>query len=162
MVTPKETLPPILCMPDHKATFKSVAFVASDTPEAVSARARLVARYGAADPKSADAIVALGGDGLMLQTLYQFMDDGVPIYGMNRGSVGFLMNEYCEDDLLGRLQRAEINRIHPLRMRARDVDGQRVPARRSDPKAAASPRVVARKADRAFRPSVQTGHRRHT
>jgi NAD+ kinase len=124
MVTPKETLPPIFCMPDHKATFKSVAFVASDTPEAVSARARLVARYGAADPKSADAIVALGGDGLMLQTLHQFMDDGVPIYGMNRGSVGFLMNEYCEDDLLGRLQRAEINRIHPLRMRARDVDGQ--------------------------------------
>ena len=110
-------------MADHTRTFKTVAFIASDTPEALSARDRLVARYGDGDPATSDAIVALGGDGLMLQTLHQFMNDGIPIYGMNRGSVGFLMNEYREDDLLQRLHQAEINTIHPLRMHARDVEG---------------------------------------
>lgn len=125
MVTTKEPFLPTFRMADHTPTFKTVAFVASDTPEALNARARLVARYGDGNPKSADAIVALGGDGLMLQTLHRFMNDSVPIYGMNRGSVGFLMNEYREDDLLKRLEKAEINKIHPLRMLARDGDGQK-------------------------------------
>ena len=72
-------------------------------------------------PETADAIVALGGDGLMLQTLHKHLHGGVPIYGMNRGSFGFLMNDYSEEDLLGRLARAELSVIHPLAMRA--VDG---------------------------------------
>ena len=71
-------------------------------------------------PRTADAIVALGGDGLMLQTLHRHLNDRVPIYGMNRGSAGFLMNDYGEDDLRERLARAEVNVIHPLAMRAVD------------------------------------------
>jgi NAD+ kinase len=104
--------------------FDRIAFVASDVPEARQALERLAARYGNADPGTADAIVALGGDGLMLQTLHQHLNDGMPIYGMNRGSTGFLMNDYSEEDLRGRLARAEINVIHPLAMRAVDAAGR--------------------------------------
>jgi NAD+ kinase len=104
--------------------FEKIAFVASDVPEARAALERLSAAYGNADPKEADAIVALGGDGLMLQTLHRYLNDGVPIYGMNRGSTGFLMNDYQEDDLLDRLARAEVNVIHPLGMRALDAQGR--------------------------------------
>lgn len=107
-----------------KRTIEKIAFIASDSSEAQAACERLVALYGQADPKEADAIVALGGDGLMLQTLHRFMHDRIPIYGMNRGSVGFLMNEYKEDDLPGRLAQAEVSAIHPLRMRAVDKAGQ--------------------------------------
>jgi NAD+ kinase len=105
-------------------TFQKIAFVASDVPEAREALGRLAARYGNAEPGGADAIVALGGDGLMLQTLHRHLNDHVPIYGMNRGSIGFLMNDYREDDLHGRLARAEVNVIHPLAMRAVDAHGQ--------------------------------------
>ncbi len=101
--------------------FKRIAFVASEAPEAQRALEVLTARYGNAPLKSADAIVALGGDGLMLQTLHRFMNSQIPIYGMNRGSVGFLMNEYCEDDLPARLANAEINLLHPLKMTARNL-----------------------------------------
>lgn len=101
-----------------------IAFVASDVPEAQAALARLAARYGQASEADADVIVALGGDGLMLQTLHRHMHDRKPIYGMNRGSVGFLMNEYREDELRERLARAEMNRIHPLTMRAIDDEGR--------------------------------------
>lgn len=104
-------------------TINAVAFVASDTPEAIAARDALQARYGALDPQDADVVVALGGDGLMLQTLHQFMNTGKPIYGMNRGSVGFLMNEYRENDLLERIRKAETTAIHPLLMQATDVGG---------------------------------------
>ncbi|HEX4893230.1 MAG TPA: NAD(+)/NADH kinase, partial [Hyphomicrobiaceae bacterium] len=79
-------------MPETHRTFERIAFVASDASEARLALERLTATYGNAAPESADAIVALGGDGLMLQTLHRFMGDRIPIYGMNRGSVGFLMN----------------------------------------------------------------------
>ncbi len=103
--------------------FKKIAFLASDVPEAQEAAARLATRYGNVPWEEADAIVALGGDGLMLQTLHRTMGRNIPIYGMNRGSVGFLMNEYREDDLPARLAKAEINVIHPLRMRAIDQDG---------------------------------------
>lgn len=106
-------------MPD----FSKIAFVASDTKEAATARERLVSRYGDTAPEQADAIVALGGDGLMLQTMHRYMNSQVPIYGMNRGSVGFLLNDYREDGLLERLEHAEINIIHPLRMIARDLAG---------------------------------------
>ena len=101
-----------------------VAFVASDRPEAQEARARLAARYGDAPPAEAQVIVALGGDGFMLETLHDSLDAGPPIYGMNRGSVGFLMNEYSEDALLERINRAEQAVIHPLRMAARDAQGK--------------------------------------
>ena len=76
-----------------------IAFVATSSPEAREAYERLVKRYGNADPKNADVIVALGGDGLMLQTLHKFMNSGKPIYGMHRGTVGFLMNEFAETGL---------------------------------------------------------------
>jgi NAD+ kinase len=102
---------------------KNIAFVSSDTLEAQAAKDRLVSRYGDAPLEEADVIVALGGDGLMLQTLHRFMNAHVPIYGMNRGSIGFLMNEYSEDDLSTRLTQAKINMIHPLRMRAHLQDG---------------------------------------
>jgi NAD+ kinase len=102
---------------------RSIAFVSSNTPEAEQARARLSARYGNASPEEADIIVALGGDGLMLQTLHQFMNAHIPIYGMNRGTVGFLMNDYREEELPERLAKAKVNMIHPLRMKAVHQDG---------------------------------------
>jgi len=111
-------------MPKPKRKFDKIAFVASDQPEAIAAHKRLVELYGEVDAADADAIVALGGDGHMLQTLHRFMNDGTPIYGMNRGSVGFLMNDYKEEDLPGRLAAAEVSRIHPLSMLAYDAAGK--------------------------------------
>lgn len=102
----------------------TIAFVASDTEPARTAKEQLEARYGACDPEAAEVIVALGGDGLMLQTLHTFMGTAKPIYGMNRGSVGFLMNEFREDDLPARLARAERSVVHPLLMEAHDIHGQ--------------------------------------
>lgn len=107
-----------------KQKFERIAFVASDVPEAQEALKRLANHYGNAEPPAADAIVALGGDGLMLQTLHRYMNDRIPIYGMNRGSVGFLMNEYAEVDLHDRLSAAESSRIHPLSMIAYDSSGK--------------------------------------
>lgn len=97
-----------------------VTFLASDRPEAQEARERLAARYGDAGD-GAQVIVALGGDGFMLETLHGALAEGKPIYGMNRGSVGFLMNEYSEDDLLERISAAERAVIHPLAMVAIDT-----------------------------------------
>lgn len=101
-----------------------LTFVASNRPEAQEARENLVARYGDAGLEEAQVIVALGGDGFMLETVHDLMDAGKPIYGMNQGSVGFLMNDPHEDDLLGRINAAEQAQIHPLRMHAVDVDGK--------------------------------------
>ena len=106
------------------ARYGHIAFVASQTPEADEARKRLVARYGETPPENADVIVALGGDGLMLQTLHRFTESGKPIYGMHRGTVGFLMNEFREDDLQTRLAAARQTLIHPLVMRTRDAAGK--------------------------------------
>ena len=100
-----------------------IAFVASPIAEAQDARACLAKRYGDTDPADADVIVALGGDGLMLQTLHGFMNSGKPIYGMHRGTVGFLMNEFRLDGLAERLAEAKTTLIHPLVMRARDAQG---------------------------------------
>ena len=102
-----------------------LAFAASDRPEAQEAKAALIARYGQAAPDEAQVIVALGGDGFMLETLHENLEGGRPIYGMNRGSVGFLMNEYSEDALLERINAAERAVIHPLAMTAIDTDGRR-------------------------------------
>ncbi len=101
-----------------------IAFVASPAPEAQKALARLRHRYGSIVPDMAEVIVALGGDGLMLATLHRFMGKNIPIYGMNRGSIGFLMNEFNEDGLLERLEAAKQSVIHPLLMRATAMDGQ--------------------------------------
>lgn len=111
-------------MSKAKREFERIAFVSSDGPEAVKARDALAERYGDASPSQADVIVALGGDGFMLQTLHRFINDKIPIYGMNRGSVGFLMNSYSEDGLKERLTAANITRIHPLAMIATDSAGK--------------------------------------
>jgi len=110
-------------MHDRPSGISRIHFVASEAPEAQTAHERLVQRYGQVAPEAAEVIVALGGDGLMLQTLHEHMCHDTPIYGMNRGSIGFLMNEYHEEDLLERLDQAEMSEIHPLRMNVRDRDG---------------------------------------
>jgi NAD+ kinase len=104
--------------------FHDIAFVAGQTPEAGDAYARLSAMYGNAEPAQADVIVALGGDGLMLQSLHKFMKSGKPIYGMHRGTVGFLMNDYAVENLHERLEAAKETVIHPLLMRATDARGK--------------------------------------
>ena len=98
--------------------YERIHFVASPVPLADAARDRLTARHGQSPIERADVIVALGGDGLMLSTLHATKGLGVPVYGMNRGTVGFLMNEYAEDRLMQRLAAAEEAVINPLRMRA--------------------------------------------
>ncbi|MEW6017199.1 MAG: NAD kinase [Pseudomonadota bacterium] len=98
-----------------------VAFAASDRPEAQDALRELTARYGQAPEDQAQVIVALGGDGFMLETLHRNMGAPKPIYGMNRGSVGFLLNEYAPDGLLDRINAAERAVIHPLSMVAVDA-----------------------------------------
>ncbi|WP_332656527.1 NAD kinase [Brevundimonas sp.] len=95
-----------------------IAFAASDRPEAVVARDRLVELYGSADAATADVIVALGGDGFMLETLHANLQRRTPVFGMNRGSVGFLMNDYNEEGLPERLATAGRAVIHPLQMDA--------------------------------------------
>lgn len=102
-----------------------IAFLASSAPVAQTARAALIGRYGNVDPSDADVIVALGGDGYMLRTLHGTQDLPAPVYGMNRGTIGFLMNEYSESDLVDRLNAAEQEVINPLTMTAMDRDGVR-------------------------------------
>lgn len=104
--------------------FEKIAFVASETKEAEDALRELSVRYGNVAPEEADAIVALGGDGLMLQTMHRHLHSRIPIYGMNRGSIGFLLNDYRENRLKERLEAAEVTIIHPLRMTVRDVNRQ--------------------------------------
>ncbi|MEO1189916.1 MAG: NAD kinase [Pseudomonadota bacterium] len=101
---------------------KKIAFVASDVPLAQTARAALIARFDNAPEDEANVIVALGGDGFMLHTLHEKQKLNVPVYGMNRGTVGFLMNEYSETDLLDRLSEAEEEVINPLAMTATSLD----------------------------------------
>jgi NAD+ kinase len=95
---------------------RHVTILAGQSAEAQKARAALVARYGSAAEEDAEVVVALGGDGFMLETLHRFLRRGLPVYGMNRGSVGFLMNDYREDDLPARLAAAQTATVHPLRM----------------------------------------------
>src|SRR5690242_19941378 len=108
---------------------QTIAFLSSGAKEANEALETLTALYGESPLDKADVIVALGGDGLMLQTLHMIMKAPKPIYGMNRGSVGFLMNEYSEHGLRERLAAAERSIIHPLIMRALDVNGHETTAR---------------------------------
>lgn len=104
--------------------FRTVGFVASEHDDAQRAKERLQQAYRHVAPERADIIVALGGDGLMLETLHRFKDRNVPIFGMNRGSVGFLMNVYDEENLFQRLTRAEEIVLNPLQMQAVDSSGR--------------------------------------
>jgi NAD+ kinase len=105
-------------------TAPRLAFVCAATPTARAARARLARRYGAVRPLDADIIVALGGDGLMLQTLHRYMRRRTPIYGMNLGTIGFLLNTYGEKGLLQRLRKARQVTLTPLRMLAVNTRGR--------------------------------------
>lgn len=104
-------------------SFQSISFVASAVPEALAAREELVELYGDTPLLEADIVVALGGDGFMLQTLHATMNSGKRVYGMNRGSVGFLMNDFRTHGLHERIAASVENKFHPLRMVAEDGEG---------------------------------------
>ncbi len=108
--------------------YEKIAFVASGSPRAQEAGKHLRKRYGGVNPDEAEVVVALGGDGFMLETLHDFMNREVPIYGMNRGTVGFLMNEYRQDDLVEHLNQAAATILHPLKMVATCANGSRIEA----------------------------------
>jgi NAD+ kinase len=101
----------------------TIAFIAAQTEIAIAARHRLTAIYGDTTPESSDIIVALGGDGLMLECLHLVLGTDKPVYGMNCGSVGFMMNEFSEANLPDRLARAQPSILHPLRMHAITASG---------------------------------------
>ncbi len=103
---------------------RKLAFLASDKPEAAPVRERLVERYGDCDPSEADVIVAIGGDGFMLETLRAHMGGTTPIYGVNCGTVGFLMNALDIEGLADNIDAAEPAVIHPLTMTATTADGK--------------------------------------
>ncbi|WP_439595902.1 NAD kinase [Falsiroseomonas sp.] len=107
-------LPP----PDGRSLAGRIAIVAAPTEQATEAMARLVSAYGNATLDEARMVVALGGDGLMLETQHRLLGRNLPVYGMNCGSVGFLMNDFREDGLPDRLALAQAAILHPLRMRA--------------------------------------------
>jgi len=102
---------------------KKIAFLANETQDAQEALEKLVSIYGNCDAENANAIIALGGDGFMLQTLHNYMDTGKAIYGMNKGTVGFLMNAYKSDNLKHRIESALSSKIHPLSMTTVDMEG---------------------------------------
>lgn len=99
-------------------------FFAAETEQAQEARRALCARYGDTPLKEADAVVALGGDGSMLRALHDGLVHKKPVFGMNRGSVGFLLNDYREDGLTERLEKAQAVTLNPLRMKVRTMDGR--------------------------------------
>src|SRR5258708_8821952 len=115
-----------------------LSIVAADTAVARDARDRLAERYRPVAPEDADVIVALGGDGFLLATLHQTIGHqtighqasarGTPVFGMNRGSVGFLLNDYREDDLAARIAAASRVQLHPLAMEVTTAAGAQAPA----------------------------------
>jgi NAD+ kinase len=117
-------LPPASPIAEDRAILAGqIAFRAAPTPIATDARDALIARYGECPLPQAAVVVALGGDGFMLETIHQVVALNLPVYGMNRGSVGFLMNTYSEEDLPGRLSSAQAAELHPLRMHAVTASG---------------------------------------
>lgn len=102
----------------------SLHFVAAAAPDAQAALATMRKQHKDVGADKAEIVVALGGDGFMLQTLHAFMNTDKPIYGMNCGSVGFLMNEFNEEGLRERIAEAVVTAVHPLAMRARDQGGK--------------------------------------
>lgn len=121
-------LTPALCPDQTEPMNANYHFLSSDAPEAIAARDALAERYGQLSADKADVLVALGGDGFMLQTIHGVMGKKTPIYGMNRGSVGFLMNDYALDNLEKRIAEAKPETITPLRMKTEDVHGEIVDA----------------------------------
>ena len=115
-------MPPTI--PVASRRLERLAYLSSGTPEADAARERLAALYGETPIDQADVVVALGGDGLMIQTLHRLMGRNIPVFGMNRGSVGFLMNDFREEGLLDRLAAATSSVVHPLVMRVTTNDGE--------------------------------------
>ncbi|CDM57175.1 MULTISPECIES: NAD kinase [Rhizobium] len=109
-------------------SFQTLSFLASSATEALAAREELIGIYGDVPPDDADVIVALGGDGFMLQTLHGTMNSGKLVYGMNRGSVGFLMNDYRTENLQDRICAAVENAFHPLQMTTANSDGTNLTA----------------------------------
>jgi len=95
-----------------------IAFLGSGSPNGQAALESLKNRYDNVEPEDAEVLVAIGGDGFMLQSLHRYMDRGIPMYGMNRGSVGFMLNKFDEENLYERLDQAEMVKIHPLRLHA--------------------------------------------
>ncbi|WP_341760572.1 NAD kinase [Candidatus Endowatersipora endosymbiont of Watersipora subatra] len=106
-------------------SYPKIAFVSSKTEIAQSALCDLVKRYGNYTPDNCDLLVALGGDGFMLKIQLTYMSSGIPVYGMNKGTIGFLMNRYRKKNLLSRLDQASRAIIHPLRMVAHDIFGKK-------------------------------------
>ncbi len=104
--------------------FQKISLVADGYEGAREILERLESRYGHVPPESANVIVALGGDGFMLSAVHRYMDLKLPIFGMNIGSVGFLMNEYREGGLEERLEKAESISLHPLEMTAYTAKGE--------------------------------------
>ena len=107
-------------------TAPRIAFLASPTDDAQSALAVMVERHGQCAPEDADVVCALGGDGFMLHTLHRHGTLGRPVFGMKLGTVGFLMNQFDPEDLLGRIQRAEPAKLRPLEMTAQTESGATV------------------------------------
>ena len=101
-----------------------ITFLASSTEDALAAKQALEKRYGHVDENNADIIVALGGDGMMLETLRKYFDLPIKVFGMNRGTVGFLMNEYDENRLIERIEAATLVTLHPLRMLVETITGE--------------------------------------
>ncbi len=120
-------MPPTI--PALARRLERLAYLSSGVPDAEAARERLVALYGESPLEKADVVIALGGDGLMIQTLHKLMGRNLPVFGMNRGSVGFLMNDFREDGLLERLAAATSSVVHPLVMRVATNDGEMHEAR---------------------------------
>ncbi len=106
-------------------TDKKLTFMASEDLEAKEALNKLRERYRDFGVEKADVVVALGGDGFMLQTLKKLSTKNVSVYGMNKGTVGFLMNTFNFDDLEARIQIAKEEIVHPLKMIATKIDGQK-------------------------------------
>ncbi|MGG5887929.1 NAD kinase [Falsiroseomonas sp. HC035] len=115
-------------LPAAVALAGHIAIIAAPTDQAAIAMAALVARYGNAPLDDAQVVVALGGDGLMLETQHRLLGRNLPVYGMNCGSVGFLMNDFSDDGLVERLSLAQAATLHPLRMRAFIGHGEPVEA----------------------------------
>ncbi len=105
-----------------------IAFTGSETALAQETVASLAKRWGSCPLQEAEVVVAVGGDGFLLHTLHESLPFGLPVYGVNRGSVGFLLNDYDEAGLANRLARAVEVSLHPLRMRARSLSGETVEA----------------------------------
>ena len=111
-------------MSGSESRHPKIAIVASETPAGRDGLAELLARYTTVPPEQADVIVALGGDGFMLETLHRYLPLNLPVFGMHRGTVGFLMNAYSPDGLFDRLERGDHVKIHPLEMRAVAASGE--------------------------------------